>query len=285
MFTKILVATDLSHASDEMICILGSLKAVGAREALLVKCLNVRDVGGLAGKLTEEYQADLERQKKKLESLGFETRAEVVVGLPQIEIDRIAEENDCPLVVIGSRGETAFRELLLGSVASAVLHHSTRAVLVLRTNAGAAEGENPPCDPAACDFQNSVLFPTDFSDNAAAAFLRVQELAAYASGRITLLHVLVNGASPGARELAGSRLERLGDDLTKRGAKDVRIELVEGSAKKEVVKRAKDPAFSMVVIGSQGQGLISGAMLGSVSHAVAHHATVPVLFIPPRDGA
>lgn len=36
MFSKMLVATDLSEASDRAICALGNLKNLGTREAVLV---------------------------------------------------------------------------------------------------------------------------------------------------------------------------------------------------------------------------------------------------------
>ena len=62
--------------------------------------------------------------------------------------------------------------------------------------------------------------------------------------RIILLHVLTErGEAADARSLAEARLERLRDDLQKRGAQDVRIELVEGSAKQEVVARARQSGF------------------------------------------
>lgn len=99
--------------------------------------------------------------------------------------------------------------------------------------------------------------------------------------RITLLHVLMERGEAGeARSLAEARLERLRDDLQKRGAQDVRVEMVEGLVRQEVVPRARQSEFFLVVIGSQGQGFIPGAVLGSVSHAVACQATVPVLFVP-----
>ncbi|HUF42841.1 MAG TPA: universal stress protein [Verrucomicrobiae bacterium] len=284
MFSKILVATDLSKASEEVVCSLSSLKVLGTRQALLLECLNVRDVGGLAGALIEESRPALELQKDKIAALGFETDAKVVAGLPQIEINRQADEHDCSLIVIGSRGATPFRELLLGSVASAVIHHSTRPVLVLRVDGGPVDVHAEPCQPRDCDYRRSVLFPTDFSDNAESAYRYVREIATRGAGRITLLHVLTEHCGVAeARNLAEARLERLRDDLQKRGAQDVRVELVEGSVRQEVVVRARQSEFSLVVIGSQGQGFIPGAVLGSVSHAVAYQATVPVLFVPlPR---
>jgi hypothetical protein len=42
MFTKMLVATDLSEVSERFICTLGGLKAVGTRAALLLQRQNRR---------------------------------------------------------------------------------------------------------------------------------------------------------------------------------------------------------------------------------------------------
>lgn len=283
MFTNALIATDLSKASDEVICTLGSLKPLGTRRILLLECLNLRDVGGLAENLTAQIKPRLEEQRERVAALGFETEAKAVAGLPQIEIERQAEEAGSSLVVIGSRGASGFRELLLGSVASAVLHHSGRPVLVLPVNGGTDE-DPAPCLPADCDYLKRVLFPTDFSDNAEMAYRYVRELARRGARSITLLHVLPPDASGEARQLAESRLERLGDDLRSLGTAEVVHDLVEGGAKKVVVARTHaSEGYSLVVIGSQGQGFVAGAMLGSVSHAVAYHSEVPVLFVPLTD--
>jgi nucleotide-binding universal stress UspA family protein len=43
----------------------------------------------------------------------------------------VADEIDAKLLVIGTRGATAVQSALLGSVSNAVIHHSTRPVLVV----------------------------------------------------------------------------------------------------------------------------------------------------------
>jgi len=53
MFSRMLVATDLSEASERVICTLGGLKALGTREAILIHCFNIRDVGTLADGLMQ----------------------------------------------------------------------------------------------------------------------------------------------------------------------------------------------------------------------------------------
>lgn len=55
----------------------------------------------------------------------------VVVGMPDTEIHRFAEENDVDLIVVGSHGRHGFA-LLLGSTSTGVLHGAQCDVLAVR---------------------------------------------------------------------------------------------------------------------------------------------------------
>jgi hypothetical protein len=37
----------------------------------------------------------------------------------------------------------------------------------------------------------------------------------------------------------------------------------------------------MIVVGSRGLNGVTGFLLGSVSHQVAHHGSIPVVIVPP----
>jgi nucleotide-binding universal stress UspA family protein len=50
----------------------------------------------------------------------------------------------------------------------------------------------------------------------------------------------------------------------------------------ELVKRAAAGDHDLIVMGSRGRGAVRSAFLGSVSHYVLNHTTVPVLII--HDG-
>jgi nucleotide-binding universal stress UspA family protein len=54
------------------------------------------------------------------------------VGPPAETIARYAEQHDCGLIVMGRRGHGALASFALGSIASGVLHHSKRPVLLVR---------------------------------------------------------------------------------------------------------------------------------------------------------
>lgn len=55
----------------------------------------------------------------------------VVVGMPDTEIHRFADENDVDLIVVGSHGRHGFA-LLLGSTSTGVLHGAKCDVLAVR---------------------------------------------------------------------------------------------------------------------------------------------------------
>ncbi len=286
MFSKMLVATDLSETSERAVCALGNLKHLGTREAVLLHVFNIRDVGALADHLMELARPSIERQRKTLEDLGYIATAKMALGLPQIEINRQADELDCSLIVVGEPGSTLTGEILLGGVASGVIHNATKPVLLLRLKR--REKNEAPCDAYPCDPLEHVLFPTDFSDNAEHAFAYVKKIASCGAKRVTLLHVqdqarierhLKNRLEEFNR-IDTDRLERLRKDLMDAGAAGVDLELRYGSPKKEIVERIRKGDISLTVMGSQGRGFLGEMFLGSVSHAVARRSTVPVLLVP-----
>jgi len=287
MFSKMLVATDLSEASDRVICTLGTMKALGTHDAFLVHCFNIRDVGALADTLMEQFRPAFERQKKTLQDQGFQVAAKMILGLPHIEINRQADEHDCSLIVVGSHGQTMAGEIMLGGVASAVVHSASRPVLILRLRLKDEQGR-AVCQEPTCNLLEHVVFPTDFSENAEHAFSYVEKIAECGARRVTLIHVQDKSKiDPHLQDrldefnrIDRGRLERLQAELVKRGVKDVQIDLSYGSPKKEIIARTRSGDVSLVVMGSQGRGYIAELFLGSVSHAVARHSEVPVLLIP-----
>jgi len=57
--------------------------------------------------------------------------------------------------------------------------------------------------------------------------------------------------------------------------------LVGGDARYALSREASDAA--LLVVGTRGRGRVSGALLGSVSTFLLHHATCPVEVVPPVD--
>lgn len=80
----------------------------------------------------DEGAAALAEAKKLLERASISYRASVLVGQPAEEIVRHAERTRCDLIFVGSHGRTAAGNMLVGSVATKVLHSATLPVMLVR---------------------------------------------------------------------------------------------------------------------------------------------------------
>ena len=62
------------------------------------------------------------------------------------------------------------------------------------------------------------------------------------------------------------------------------IEVSEGFAAEEILKKADEFDCDVIVMGTHGKGLISHAFLGSISKRVLRRTTKPVFIIPLPEG-
>lgn len=83
-------------------------------------------------RLRERAEADFQTLLEGLETGGVNVERMIVVGVPFVEILKIARDLDLPMIVIGVRGRsTPPEELLFGSTAEKVLRGSRVPVLCI----------------------------------------------------------------------------------------------------------------------------------------------------------
>ena len=91
---------------------------------------------GALSELQQGLQAEgsqlLAALENKARSLGVAVETELGVGEAAVAIYDRSEAPDIQMVVMGSRGQGAVARLLLGSVASQVVHTATKPVVVVR---------------------------------------------------------------------------------------------------------------------------------------------------------
>ena len=143
MLSRVLIASDGSEATDHMMDCAKDLVSVGARQATLVHVFHVRDVGGLHEQLRQVMLPRLEAQRKIPEAAGLQAKVETPVGIPFVVINRLVLEqradlildragaNDFTLILMGSNGRGAVKELFLGGVANNVARHAPLPVLFI----------------------------------------------------------------------------------------------------------------------------------------------------------
>lgn len=286
MLSRLLIATDLSPASFAVVSCLGGMKAYGAEHCLLVMCISMQEATATAlSYSTDTLEGILEEQKVLLEGQGLSVETKVATGSAKAEINRIAEEEDFDLIVVGSQGHSLVGGAILGGVAYGVINSAKRPVLVIpiRKMPGDENACTNECLPVErCDFTRHVLFATDFSENADHAFSFVKEMAQGGARRITLLHVMDSAHidHPVEKELANRRLESMKKILRDGGDVRVDIRIAFGSPLQEIIRTVKEEDVHLVAMGSQGRGFIKEIFLGSVSHSVARSSDAPVLLVP-----
>jgi nucleotide-binding universal stress UspA family protein len=145
MFRNLCVAVDLSEPSREALDEAAELaRALGADltvahvvapPAASDTDLLVPPAGAAEGEAGEAREA-LEAWRASAEArAGRPVRARLLSGEPAKELVRLAREEGCDLVVVGTHGRTGLRRALMGSVAAAVVREAPCAVLVVHDGA------------------------------------------------------------------------------------------------------------------------------------------------------
>ena len=136
----------------------------------------------------------------------------------------------------------------------------------------------------------SILVAWDGSEHAKRALAEAVDLARKQDARLTLLtvaaplHAWPGYVPPVSQADLISAAEKIlaeGEALVPEGI-PVSGRTAAGDPGLELVKRAAAADHDLIVMGSRGRGAVRSAFLGSVSHFVLNHTTVPVLII--HDG-
>jgi len=104
--------------------------AVAVAPLLYTDPMEAYAVGSLTEKKTVE--ADCRAAVQRLRDAGLDAEAVVREGDPSHEIVAVARARQAGVIVIGTRGQTGLRRLILGSVARNVLLHAPCSVLIVR---------------------------------------------------------------------------------------------------------------------------------------------------------
>ncbi len=141
MYQHILVALDLGKETDTLLTKAMALQDISSCKISLVHVIEPISYaygGDIPMDLGEIQQQLEDRSINKLNEIKSQAEANhaecvVLVGRPESEIHRYAEEQSVDLIVVGSHGRHGL-QLLLGSTANGVLHGAKCDVLAVRVH-------------------------------------------------------------------------------------------------------------------------------------------------------
>ena len=137
-----------------------------------------------------------------------------------------------------------------------------------------------------------ILVPTDFSESATRALRLAVTLARESGGHVTVFHcapavdMLGHGTVDNALYY-GALMDRLSEELDRLLTRTVGEEIPKGLSEDhaqvigfppdEIVRRAKEGAYDLVVMGTHGRTGLDKVLMGSVTARVIRRSEVPVL--------
>lgn len=283
MFEKVLFPTDFSEYAQKTLECIGEIP--GIKELMLLHVVDATHPskhGWTHGPHIENAKILMEEKKEYLENLGLKVKVKVDV-ITEGEVYRTilqnADKEKSSLIVMGARGKSPIKDILLGSTSTNVLRHAKMHLLIMRYKL--VEGLEGVKHEKFCPMIFSkVLLPTDFSGHAGEAISLLKDMKGIEE--MVLLNVVNRGETE--EEIEGNVKEakkKLGDlrkelALTGFSVKDhVRV----GNPPEEIISTAEDEDVSLIAMSTHGKGWFKELLVGSTTCSVVRRANRPVLVV------
>lgn len=215
---------------------------------------------------------------------------EVFSGSPKQTILEQVEKFDADLIVVGSHGYGMVKRFLLGSVSHSVALHAACSVEIVRNRQLGNK-------------KMKILLALDGSDQSEAAVDEVARQHFPDHSEVRIISVIEPAYYPTTlpwegidmaiyKQIEKHAFKRALETVQKASAKiqavngsrqpTITTKELSGSPKSVILEEAESFGADLIVVGSHGHGSIERFLLGSVSQAVALHATCSVEIVRSR---
>lgn len=196
-----------------------------------------------------------------------------------------AVDQGVDLVVMGTRGRSGLRRLVIGSVAEAVVRQAPCPVYTVHCRGGGRAEDAK--DEAAAPSVQRILAPVDFSASSRQALAYARELADAYGARVDVLHITaqadlktgqvagVKPTGPSRRERERQRLRAWAEEMDLAARVHVQYSYPQGGILDFASRRGTD----LIVIATHGRTGLKRLVMGSVAEQVVRRAPCPVFTV------
>ena len=191
-----------------------------------------------------------------------------------------AEKNNSSMIVMGRRGRTGLKRLMMGSVTARVIGHAHCNVLVV---------------PRAAELKfRSIVVATDGSRHSTAAVSHAIGLARRNNSQLTVIAVVpAEIAAPTDLDFTINMRDKLAEEEMRHAEQNARVAkeaaekegvgvkayVMTGKPAEAIIQTAAEGKADLIVVGSHGRTGLERLMLGSVAERVIVLAACPVLVV------
>ncbi len=287
MFEKVLVPVDFSRYSQKVLDCVGEIP--GLKEIMLLHVVArgpiMRFWDPVAEVRDDERKLAEEAKRIKLPNVAIKTRSTFAVGgagdVVGSAINKIADEENVDLVIMGARGRSLIGSDILGSSSRGVLQLGDRNLLIMRYKL-LGDMEKGSLEKYCARIFSKVLVPTDLSEPSEAATSLIKSIPGI--GEIILLYVVSRGETKGEIDTTTtSTTEKLNEIASawKQGNMTVTPKVVVGNAIEEIRRAADELDVSLIAMSAQGAASLKTGRIGSTAYDVANSSNRPVLILRP----
>lgn len=191
-------------------------------------------------------------------------------------IERLIQQHQIDLVVIGTHGRGQFKKVILGSVAEEVFRQAGCAVLTV----GPHTLKQAPREVEL----KSILFATDFGSGAAEAAKYAFSLAQEHGARLTVLHVVEEMRAYTEEEerlLRQVNIQRMKQFMPTDSENWCKVEfrVAFGAAVEEILEEARETNADLIIMGAKTRKTFAGHAPQTIAYNVVANAKCPVLTV------
>jgi universal stress protein E len=241
----------------------------------------------------EHFQRELRRNADdtlkrligSLGSTGIEITYETLLGEPYVELIHSVQQEKYDLLVAGTRGHSALKQLVLGSTAKRLIRQCPASVWIVKH-----KEVQPP---------KSILAAVDLSEVSRRALDQAVWIARQASAQLHVLHVIesaglttalldtkVAESTRSLRELIEAEVQHQFREFllpAEHGGVRFTTHLLWGSPAHETVRQATQLSADLIVLGTVGRGGVEGLLLGNTAESILAHCDCDVLTVKPAE--
>jgi len=283
MYARILVPLDGSTQSEQVLHYVKHLAQTFNATVDLVSAVEQQS------DVPDSLVKDLERERQAyLQGVASSLPAELKAGSivetgrrAEVVILEQAEANDATLIVMGTRGFSGLKRLMLGSVAHKVVQAATTPVLLIPPEAKSPEGGPVEFKRMIVPLDGSVLAEhvLPYAVSAAKALdMELILLRAY-NPRFPGSTVRMHEVSKIVHDSAENYLKEKVRQLQAEGFARVSYKTVRGIPSEQITDFAIETPNSVTAMCTHGRYGVGRWLLGGVTHAVIHCLEEPVLVV------